>query len=210
MGRNRGRHWAVLVARNGHFYCPPMGSFPWPPTIDEELEAIEREHKEKILTRTKLTEVGTARRKDLRELGWYSGAPEGGVWAKLRSRMAAGGLADAVESIDRSTEEIVASLAEPRVDEDNRLGLVIGNVQSGKTANYSSVIAKALDSGYKFVLVLSGVHNNLRRQTQVRLDNDLGIFEDRQAWYRLTDSEGDFGDAHTGNAAPLWRTTGKS
>ena len=45
------------------------------PGIDEELEAIEREHKEKILTRTKLTEVGTARRKDLRELGWYSGAP---------------------------------------------------------------------------------------------------------------------------------------
>ncbi|MEY8570632.1 Z1 domain-containing protein [Brevibacterium linens] len=173
------------------------------PGIDEELEAIEREHKEKILTRTKLTEVGTARRKDLRELGWYSGAPEGGVWAKLRSRMAAGGLADAVESIDRSTEEIVASLAEPRVDEDNRLGLVIGNVQSGKTANYSSVIAKALDSGYKFVLVLSGVHNNLRRQTQVRLDNDLGIFEDRQAWYRLTDSEGDFGDAHTGNASSI-------
>ena len=32
MGRNRGRHWAVLMARNGHFYCPPMGSFPWPPT----------------------------------------------------------------------------------------------------------------------------------------------------------------------------------
>src|SRR5699024_2639356 len=31
-GRNRGRHWAVLVARNGQFYCPPMGSFPWPPT----------------------------------------------------------------------------------------------------------------------------------------------------------------------------------
>lgn len=27
-----GRHWAVLLARSGHFYCPPMGSFPWPPT----------------------------------------------------------------------------------------------------------------------------------------------------------------------------------
>jgi hypothetical protein len=173
------------------------------PGIDETLEALEREHEEKVLTRTKLTEVGTARRKDLRELGWYSGAPEGGVWSKLRSRMLAGGLSDAVESIDRSTEEIVASLAEPRVDEDNRLGLVIGNVQSGKTANYSAVIAKALDSGYKFVLVLSGVHNNLRRQTQVRLDNDLGVFEDRQAWYRLTDSEGDFGDAHIGNASSI-------
>lgn len=179
------------------------------PGIDEELEALEREHEEKVLTRTKLTEVGTARRKDLRELGWYSGAPEGGVWSNLRSRMAAGGLAAAVESIDRSTEEIVASIAEPRVDDDNRLGLVIGNVQSGKTANYSAVIAKALDSGYKFVLVLSGVHNNLRRQTQVRLDSDLGIFEDPQAWYRLTDSEGDFGDAHSGNASSIVANHGR-
>lgn len=183
-----------------------MESFPG---IDEALEDLEREHEEKVLTRTKLTEVGTARRKDLRELGWYSGAPEEGLWSDLRIRMANGGLADAIESIDRSTEEVVASLAEPRVDEDNRLGLVIGNVQSGKTANYSAVIAKAMDSGYKFVLVLSGVHNNLRKQTQVRLDRDLGVFEDRQAWYRLTDSEGDFGDAHTGNASSIVANHGR-
>lgn len=179
------------------------------PGIDDALETLESEHEEKVLTRTKLTEVGTARRKDLRELGWYSGAPADGLWSDLRNRMAGGGLADAIESIDRSTEEIVASLAEPRVDEDNRLGLVIGNVQSGKTANYSAVIAKALDSGYKFVLVLSGVHNNLRKQTQVRLDQDLGVFEDRQAWYRLTDSEGDFGDAHTGNASAIVANHGR-
>lgn len=179
------------------------------PGIEDELDALEREHKEEVLTRTKLTEVGTARRRDLREIGWYSGAPDDGLWAELRERMLTGGLAGAVESIDRSTEEIVASLAEPRVEKDSRLGLVIGNVQSGKTANYSAVIAKALDSGYKFVLVLSGVHNNLRKQTQVRLDRDLGVFEDRQSWYRLTDPDGDFGDAHTGNASSIVANHGR-
>lgn len=179
------------------------------PGIDEALDALERDHEQKVLTRTKLTEVGTARRRDLREMGWYSGVSEDGLWGELLGRMRSGSLAGAVDSIDRSTEEIVASLAEPRVENDNRLGLVIGNVQSGKTANYSAVIAKALDSGYKFVLVLSGVHNNLRKQTQTRLDQDLGVFEDRQSWYRLTDSEGDFGDAHTGNASSIVANHGR-
>ena len=41
-------------------------------------------------------------------------------------------------------------------------------MQSGKTANYTAVMAKAADAGYGFFIVLSGLHNNLRRQTQVR------------------------------------------
>jgi hypothetical protein len=52
----------------------------------------------------------------------------------------------------------------------NRRGLVIGHVQSGKTANYTGVIAKAADAGYKFIIVSAGIHNNLRRQTQERID----------------------------------------
>ncbi|MBF2755241.1 MAG: Z1 domain-containing protein [Gammaproteobacteria bacterium AqS3] len=52
----------------------------------------------------------------------------------------------------------------------DRRGLVIGHVQSGKTANYMSVIAKAADAGYKFIIVIAGVHNNLRKQTQERID----------------------------------------
>ena len=52
----------------------------------------------------------------------------------------------------------------------NRRGLVIGNVQSGKTANYMGVIAKAADAGYKFIIVIAGIHNNLRKQTQERID----------------------------------------
>lgn len=52
----------------------------------------------------------------------------------------------------------------------NRRGLVIGHVQSGKTANYMGVIAKAADAGYKFIIVIAGIHNNLRKQTQERID----------------------------------------
>lgn len=52
----------------------------------------------------------------------------------------------------------------------NRRGLVIGHVQSGKTANYMGVIAKAADTGYKFIIVIAGIHNNLRKQTQERID----------------------------------------
>jgi hypothetical protein len=52
----------------------------------------------------------------------------------------------------------------------NRRGLVIGHVQSGKTANYLGVIAKAADAGYKFIIVIAGIHNNLRKQTQIRVD----------------------------------------
>lgn len=52
----------------------------------------------------------------------------------------------------------------------NRRGLVIGHVQSGKTANYMGVIAKAADAGYRFIIVIAGIHNNLRKQTQERID----------------------------------------
>lgn len=52
----------------------------------------------------------------------------------------------------------------------DRRGLVIGNVQSGKTANYLALITRAADSGYKFIIVIAGIHNVLRSQTQQRID----------------------------------------
>ena len=44
----------------------------------------------------------------------------------------------------------------------------LGYVQSGKTTNFTAVIAKAADAGYRFFVVLSGVHDALRQQTQDR------------------------------------------
>jgi hypothetical protein len=48
--------------------------------------------------------------------------------------------------------------------------MVMGHVQSGKTTNYSALICKAADAGYKFIILLAGITNSLRSQTQERLD----------------------------------------
>ena len=67
--------------------------------------------------------------------------------------------------------KILGQLQDPTSEGSwNRRGLVIGHVQSGKTANYMGVIAKAADAGYKFIIVIAGIHNNLRKQTQERID----------------------------------------
>lgn len=77
----------------------------------------------------------------------------------------------AVEALDRSTDSVLALLEDPQREGPwDRRGLVVGHVQSGKTSHYSGLICKAADAGYKIIIVLAGLHNNLRSQTQMRLD----------------------------------------
>lgn len=80
-----------------------------------------------------------------------------------------------VKSLHETTDEILDLLADPcRTGQPfERLGLVMGYVQSGKTANFTALINKALDAGFKVIIVLSGLHNNLRSQTQLRLDEEV-------------------------------------
>lgn len=76
-----------------------------------------------------------------------------------------------VQSLSDVGERILGHLQDPVSEGDwNRRGLVIGHVQSGKTANYLGLVAKAADAGYKFIVVIAGIHNNLRKQTQERID----------------------------------------
>lgn len=77
----------------------------------------------------------------------------------------------AVTALDRSTDSVLSLLEDPeRSGCWDRRGLVVGHVQSGKTGNYTGLICKAADAGYKIIIVLAGLHNNLRSQTQIRLD----------------------------------------
>ena len=69
-------------------------------------------------------------------------------------------------------------------------GLVVGYVQSGKTANFTAVAARAADVGYRLIVVLSGIHDSLRNQTQRRLDREL--VEIGTDWITLTDESTDF------------------
>lgn len=86
-----------------------------------------------------------------------------------------------VDGLDESTSDILALLEDPlRADPWDRRGLVVGHVQSGKTGNYTGLINKAADAGYKIIIVLAGLHNNLRSQTQIRLEEGFLGYETTQ------------------------------
>jgi hypothetical protein len=83
-----------------------------------------------------------------------------------------------LDTLDRSTDNVLAQLEEPsREGRWDRRGLVVGHVQSGKTSHYTGLICKAADAGYKIIIVLAGLHNNLRSQTQMRLDEGFLGYE---------------------------------
>src|SRR6266487_162050 len=84
----------------------------------------------------------------------------------------------AVRRLDEVTDQILSRLENPqRTGPWNRRGMVVGQVQSGKTSNYISLICKAADAGYKLIVVLAGLHNSLRSQTQQRLDEGFLGFD---------------------------------
>ncbi|MFI9382226.1 Z1 domain-containing protein [Kutzneria sp. NPDC052558] len=81
---------------------------------------------------------------------------------------------EAVAKLDAATDHVVERLSEPTRDEAYQAkGLVVGYVQSGKTANFTGVVAKAIDVGYRLIIVLTGTTEVLRDQTQRRLDMEL-------------------------------------
>ena len=76
-----------------------------------------------------------------------------------------------INSLDRITDRTLELIGNPAdTGPFVRRGMVVGDVQAGKTSNYTGLICKAADAGYKVVIVLAGLHNNLRSQTQMRLD----------------------------------------
>lgn len=77
---------------------------------------------------------------------------------------------DVVRTIDSDTDNIMNNIGNPNYPKFSRYGMVVGHVQSGKTSNYISLICKAVDAGYKFIVVIAGGINNLRNQTQQRLN----------------------------------------
>lgn len=80
--------------------------------------------------------------------------------------------------LDKLTDRTLDGLFNPALKEGiSKYGLVVGQVQSGKTSNYTGLICKAADAGYKLIIVLAGIHNNLRSQTQLRLDEGFLGFD---------------------------------
>ena len=90
-----------------------------------------------------------------------------------RSLIRDGFAKDVVEKLEATCEQILALCANPEETnetEKKKKGLVVGDVQSGKTSNYMGLINLAFDYGYRIVIVLAGDTNSLRLQTQKRID----------------------------------------
>ena len=80
--------------------------------------------------------------------------------------------------IIKATEDVIDNILDYSGDPStsgawSRKGLVMGNVQSGKTQNYIGLINKAVDCGYKTIILLGGHLNDLRKQTQERVDEGV-------------------------------------
>ena len=98
---------------------------------------------------------------------------------------------DVIDLLDEESSSVVNQLLNPKYKGDKRIqGLVLGYVQSGKTANMAGVIAKAADTGYKLIIVLAGLTDALREQNQDRIQNDI-LNHNEMIWHPLTDKESD-------------------
>lgn len=123
-----------------------------------------------------------------------------------------------VNKIDDVLDTITDLLGDPEVDGDfQRRGLVIGDVQSGKTANYIGLMCKAADANYKVIILLTGTIEKLRKQTQGRVEEGfiglntnpkikekkigVGLIDDKIAPFAFTSYEYDFRKALAKNSA---------
>lgn len=82
------------------------------------------------------------------------------------------------DTIGKDTFEILSKTADPNASVGfKKKGLVVGNVQSGKTANYLGLMCRAADAGYNFIVVLAAMTNDLRSQTQQRIEEGFIGYE---------------------------------
>jgi hypothetical protein len=162
-------------------------------SADEDLvrRIVERHERETIELR-KLEDPPSVYRNN--RVTWYAGPRAGdpnweGLMATLRAKNWA---PESLQSLDEASDRVVGLLDHPKQSEFSSLGLVVGYVQSGKTTNFTAVMAKAADRGYKLFVVLSGIHNALRRQTQIRLEKDLLGGGSSPRWFEVTTPDHDF------------------
>lgn len=137
---------------------------------------------------------------------WYLGASERDPrWHRVRRRLATRMDAASVESVDAASDKILSLLSPPSVSAFSTRGLVLGNVQSGKTTSFISVMAKAADAGHRLFIVLSGTTDSLRNQTQDRIDTVL-IGGD-PGWVPLTGRGADVSEDPRGASGALLSTS---
>lgn len=96
-------------------------------------------------------------------------------WDRYRQYLADTGFPGPVlEAMNEKTNMVIKLCGDPKSSEAfDRRGMVMGDVQAGKTGNYTALVSKAADVGYRVIIIIAGIHENLRSQTQKRIDEGL-------------------------------------
>jgi Z1 domain-containing protein len=103
-----------------------------------------------------------------RSIDWF-------YWDRYREYLANSGFPGPVlEAMNEKTNMVIRLCGDPKGDSPfDRRGMVMGDVQAGKTGNYTALVSKAADAGYRVIIIIAGIHENLRSQTQKRIDEGL-------------------------------------
>ncbi len=109
-----------------------------------------------------------------RDANWWTRmgkqSQENFYWNRYKIYLADSLTEEVIRTYDIDTDVVMDNIENPAAPSFNRYGMVVGHVQSGKTGNYAALICKAADAGYNFIVVIAGGLNNLRDQTQKRLN----------------------------------------
>lgn len=152
-----------------------------PPSSDERLEWVLgqlglAELRSEILARMPNPDPMVIVDQDFRD--WYTPEVENrnaNFWNDyVRVLNKKGWGAESIKTVNDQAREVMRRIEDPTAEHYvSSRGLAVGYVQSGKTANFTAVAAKAIDAGYRLVIILAGTLDNLRNQTQRRLDKEL-------------------------------------
>ncbi len=109
-----------------------------------------------------------------RDTTWWTGKTQkeskNYYWYRYKKYLNESLSPEIITTIDADTNVVMDNIENPNFSQFDRRGMVVGHVQSGKTGNYAGLVCKAADAGYKFIVIIAGGINNLRNQTQERLN----------------------------------------
>ena len=159
------------------------------PLTDEEFESVKKRLPEHIIHSIGYADTLRSRDGD-HQVGWYlQNENDGYFWNRFRTYLNKKWSIPVVDRLHKTTDDIMDDLGDPRSEDPfQRRGLLLGDVQSGKTATYTALCNKAADAGYRVIIVLAGMMENLRIQTQERLDAEFVGLDSKYTLDKKADS----------------------
>ncbi|MEK4228188.1 Z1 domain-containing protein [Solibacillus sp. FSL H8-0538] len=171
------RKWRDNVEKFGWDFLNAFGIDDITPLDEKDWRALQEELESNFIVRIEKGILVQSKESRNRDLTWWSGKKklvnENYYFNNYQTYMQNSLPKNVLDITDEDTAVVMNNLADPEGNPFSIKGMVVGHVQSGKTGNYAALICKAADAGYRFIVVIAGGQNNLRDQTQKRLQESF-------------------------------------